>query len=217
MIGDRSVVDYYQKRAAQGDNTYGPSEIQSDLAWTTHWLQQNVAGRDVLEVACGTGHWTRIASSTARRMVASDMGWDVVYAARQKTSSPIVEFVVADAYTLPITRNAFDCGMAHFWLSHVSRLDIRPFISDLCAHLKPGSRLLITDTKWVEGYRKPTVRRDEVGDTYDVRTLKDGSRYEILKNYYNKDEWTSYLESFGTVHVEELKYIWAIRLELRSS
>lgn len=36
-----------------------------------------LAGRRVLEVACGTGYWTKTLSETAERIVAKDIGEDV--------------------------------------------------------------------------------------------------------------------------------------------
>jgi ubiquinone/menaquinone biosynthesis C-methylase UbiE len=213
-MDESSIIEYYRKRAAQRDDTYGPPEIQKDFAWVTEWLHENVANRDVLEVACGTGHWTKVAATSARSVVSSDISWDLVHAARQKMNTPRVDFMVADAFTLPVTSNTFNCGMAHFLLSHVRRTEVRSFIGTFAQYLKSGSRLLLTDTRWVEGYRKPPVRHDEHGNTYDLRTLKDGSQFEILKNYFTRAEWEQHLASFGTVSVEELTYVWAIRLEL---
>lgn len=210
---DDGSVEYYQKRLAQDGESYGPPEIQPDFAWLTTWLQKNVAESDVLEVACGTGHWTKAASATARRIVASDIHWNLVQAARQKVESGIVDFLVADACKLPVTANTFNCGMAHFWLSHVRRPEVPPFIDSFTGHLKSGSRLLFIDTKWVEGYRKPIVRRDDDGNTYQLRTLKDGSQFEILKNYWTEAELVGLLESFGAVHVHELSYVWAVSVD----
>jgi demethylmenaquinone methyltransferase/2-methoxy-6-polyprenyl-1,4-benzoquinol methylase len=107
--------------------------------------------------------------------------------------------------------------MAHFWLSHVPRPEIGAFMKSFFGALVPGSSLLVIDTKWVEGYRHPIARRDTDGNTYHLRTLKDGSQYEILKNYYTRDEWMACLEPFGTVSIQELSYIWLIRVDRSNS
>ena len=213
-MDDRTIIDYYRNRVAEYDEMYGPPELQEDLAWLREWLQKNVAGSDVLEVACGTGYWTRVASAAARRIVASDINWNLLQAARRKVEGRDVDFLVADAYNLPVTPNTFNCGMAHFWLSHVRRSEISSFVKSFSRHFKPAGRLFFIDSKWVEGYRKPLSRRDEAGNTYQPRTLKDGSQYEILKNYFTEAEWVGYLGSFGSVQVRELSYLWAIGLEL---
>lgn len=184
---DSTIIEYYRKRVAEYDDMYGPPEIQEDLDWLKRWLQKNVAKSDILEVACGTGHWTKIASATARRIVATDINRNLLQAARHKVEGRAVDFVVAVAFKLPVTSNTFDCGMAHFWLSHVRRSDIPSFVSGFSRHFKSPSRLFFIDTKWVEGYRKPIVRRDRDGNTY---------------------------QSFGVVQVQELSYLWAICVEL---
>src|SRR5262249_5742696 len=147
------------------------------------------------EVACGTGHWTKIAAAGARSIVASDISWDLVLAARRKTASQAVDYVVSDAHALCFSPNTFTCGMAHFFLSHVRRTDVRPFVERFRRCVKGRGSLLLTDTKWVDGYRRPPIRHDENGNTYDLRKLKDGSQFEILKNYFTKAEWEEQLAS----------------------
>ena len=144
----------------------------------------------------------------------SDINWNLVQAARQKVHDGVVDFLVADAYKLPVTPNTFNCGMAHFWLSHVRRSDICGFVNGFARYLTSRGRLFFIDTKWVEGYRKPIIRRDQDGNTYHLRTLKDGSQYEILKNYFTEAELVGLFETIGSVQVQELSYLWAISLEL---
>jgi SAM-dependent methyltransferase len=216
-MSEHSLVEYYRKRAAQDDETYGPPEIQRDFDWVSKWLRQYVAGRRVLEIACGTGHWTAVAAQTAGWILASDITPDLVQVARRKTAGNLVDFMVADACKLPLKSDTFDCGMAHFWLSHLPRSGLFDFVNGLRQLLQSGSRMLFVDTKWVDGYRKAIARSDAGGNTYHLRTLRDGSQYEILKNYFSRDEWIAHLEPFGSVHIEELEYIWAIRVEMNPS
>jgi ubiquinone/menaquinone biosynthesis C-methylase UbiE len=208
-MDESPIIDYYRRRAADSQGTYGPPEIQPDFARAVDWVRTNASNRNVLEVACGIGHWTNVAAGAARRIVASDVSWDVVAEARRRTTSA-VDFMVADARELPIASATFDCGMAHFWLSHVPRPEVTPFMNSFCRAFAPGSCLLFIDSKWVDGYRHSIVRQDAEGNTYHVRRLKDGSRYEILKNYLTRSEWINYMAPFGTVHVEELSYIWLV-------
>ena len=206
---DDRIIEYYSRRITDAGGTYGPPEIQEDFAWVTRWLQHNVAGSFLMEAACGTGHWTRVAAGTARRIVATDVNANLVHAARQKTQSRSVDFMVADAYQLPFAPRAFDCVLAGFWLSHVPRSRMPEFLDGFVRHLRSGGRLFVIDAKWVEGYRKGIDRRDQEGNTYELRTLKDGSQYEVLKNYFTRQEWLDFFERFGKVQVQELSYVWA--------
>ena len=211
---DDRIIEYYSRRVTDSVGTYGPPEIQQDFAWVTRWLQENVAGSHLLEVACGTGHWTSVASETARRIVASDVNANLVQEARQKTQGHSVDFLVADAYQLPLRPGTFDCLLAGFWLSHVPRSQMAPFLDGFVRHLKAGGRLFVIDAKWVEGYRKGIDRRDQEGNTYELRTLKDGSQYEVLKNYFTRQEWLGFFERFGKVQVQELSYVWAVDITI---
>src|SRR5262249_10489968 len=127
-MDESPLIEYYRKRAAQSDDTYGPPEIQKDFAWITAWLRENVADRDVLELACGAGQWTGIAAASARSIVASDLSWDLVHTARKKIDSRTVDFVVCDAFKLSFPPDTFSCGMVHFLLSHVRRTEVRSFV-----------------------------------------------------------------------------------------
>jgi demethylmenaquinone methyltransferase/2-methoxy-6-polyprenyl-1,4-benzoquinol methylase len=213
-MDDSASIEYYRKRAAKPDDGYGPAEMHEDFAWLAKWLQKGVENSRVIEVACGSGHWTKIAAVTAARVLATDIHWNLLLDARKQVTDPRVDFTTADAWQLPIPPATFDCGMAHFWLSHVPRPDIRSFVDSFARCLKPRSRLLFIDSKWVEGYRKPIVRRDPYGNTYQQRTLKDGSQYEIMKNYLTPAELTDSLQSFGVVRVEELQYVWGVSVQL---
>jgi ubiquinone/menaquinone biosynthesis C-methylase UbiE len=212
-MDESPLIDYYRRRAEQSGGAYGPPEIQKDFEWISTWLRESVGDKEVLEVACGTGHWTRVAAESARSIVASDMSWDLVRAARKQIDSRAVEFIVCDALDLPIKSNTFTCGMAHFLLSHVRRAEVRHLVDTFRRCLKSEGSLLLTDTKWVDGYRKPPFRRDAEGNTYDLRTLKDGSRFEILKNYFTRAEWEEQLAPFGGLQIEELEYVWAIKIQ----
>jgi ubiquinone/menaquinone biosynthesis C-methylase UbiE len=211
---DNRIIEYYRRRVTGTADVYGPPEIQEDFVWVTQWLHANVAAKNLLEVACGAGHWTRVASETARRIVASDVNENLVLRARQKTKAGSVDFLVADAYELPLTSGVFDCALAAFWLSHVPRSQMAPFLDGFLRHLKTGGRLFVIDARWVEGYRKGIDRRDQDGNTYELRTLKDGSQYEVLKNYFTRQEWLDFFERFGRVQVQELSYVWAVDVSI---
>src|SRR5688572_28304502 len=99
---DDRTIEYYQKRVSDAAAVYGPPEIQEDFAWVTKWLQHNAAGNDVLEIACGMGHWTVVVAKTAARVVAIDINVNLLHSARQKLLARPVNLVAADAYQLPL-------------------------------------------------------------------------------------------------------------------
>lgn len=203
---------YYSNRVFEYDSIYEKMEQQEDFSRLKSWLTHEVAGRRVLEVACGTGHWTSIASATAKSILATDISPSLLEAVKKKKLDCPVEFKLIDAFQLAGAVGNFDCGMAHFWLSHIRKSKLKDFVSNLASRLKTGSSLLFIDSKFVEGYRKPFSKTDEEGNTYQIRTLADGSAYEITKNFLSKEEIISALEPVSkTVEVTEHDYLWAAK------
>jgi ubiquinone/menaquinone biosynthesis C-methylase UbiE len=54
-----TMRDYYTRRAEHYECVYLQPERQPDLRAMERWLPSMFEGRRVLEVACGTGWWTR--------------------------------------------------------------------------------------------------------------------------------------------------------------
>ena len=59
---NQHIKEYYAARAGEYDRIYQKPERQVDLRKIESWLQTTLAGRAVLEIACGTGYWTQFYS-----------------------------------------------------------------------------------------------------------------------------------------------------------
>lgn len=98
----------------------------------------SVAGRRALDLACGTGRYTRrLAHGGARSVVALDFCLPML--ARAAASHRIC----ADMMCLPFARHSFDlviCGLA---LGHASA--VRPWMAEIARVLAPGGTLLYSD------------------------------------------------------------------------
>ena len=64
------LAEYYRERAAEYDAVYAKPERQEDLARLHGLLPPLVAGQRVLEIAAGTGYWTRVLSGSATAITA---------------------------------------------------------------------------------------------------------------------------------------------------
>ncbi|HSU76130.1 MAG TPA: class I SAM-dependent methyltransferase, partial [Burkholderiales bacterium] len=71
-MASAELVDYYRRRAREYEAIYAKPERQADLAVLRKYLPERLAGRRVLEVACGTGYWTVLVARTAASIVAVD-------------------------------------------------------------------------------------------------------------------------------------------------
>ena len=122
---------YYAARAEEYDKVYEKPERQADLRLIERWLPAVLSGKTVLEIACGTGYWTRFIAPVAMSVVAIDSAQETLRIARERVPAGNVRFEVADAYALAPHRGGFDAAFAGFWFSHVPLERRREFLRGL--------------------------------------------------------------------------------------
>lgn len=65
------------------------------------------------------------------------------------------------------------------------------------------------DNRFFEGSSTPIFRRDESGNTYQIRKLKNGSEHEVVKNFPSPIDIEKRLKPFAAdIRVELMKYYW---------
>ncbi|MEJ8834842.1 class I SAM-dependent methyltransferase [Ramlibacter sp. AN1133] len=205
------MQDYYAARAPEYDRIYLKPERQGDLRGIEAWLPTVFTGRNVLEVACGTGYWTQFIAPVAARVLAVDAAPQTLQIARQRVPGDNVEFVTGDAYALPAGPREFDAAFAGFWYSHVPRSRIGAFLAGLHGALRPGARVVFLDNLYVEGNSTPICERDAQGDTWQLRTLSDGSQHKVLKNFPSEGELREATRGMAReLRLRQWKYYWAL-------
>ncbi len=211
------MAQYYAKRAAVYEQVYDKPERQHELEWLRHRVPELVRGRTVLEVACGTGYWTQFIARSAARVQACDINDAVLEIAREKPIPPgRVSFFKADAISLEGVPPGCDAAFAGFWWSHVKKAETARFVANLAAKLAPGSVVAILDNRFAEGSSTPISRRDAEGNTYQMRPLPSGERYEVLKNFPTAQELAAAVRPVAReAHLEELTYYWLLVFTLR--
>ena len=211
------LVDFYRRRAHEYEAIYAKPERQADLAVLRQHIPQRMAGRRVLEVACGTGYWTQYIARSALHVHACDINESVLEIAREK---PIpagrATFFKADAITLQGVPTDCDAAFAGFWWSHVKKSELALFVKELSLKLKPGARVAILDNSYAEGSSTPISRRDAEGNTYQMRTLASGEKHEVLKNFPSALELTEAVRPVAReAHLESLTYYWLLVFTLK--
>lgn len=198
---EAAMAAYYAKRAAYYERVYHRPERQAELRALEAWLGRLFAGRRVLEVATGTGWWTPHAAAQALDWLATDLNPETLAVARAKPMPPSVRYAVVDAYSFdgldaaapadpaaggrtgPSGSAPFDAAFAGCWWSHVPLQRLSAWLDGLHARLAPGARVVMLDNRFTPAYSTPLHRRDAEGNTYQRRTLDDGSTHEVVKNY----------------------------------
>lgn len=205
------MQDYYAARASEYDQIYLKPERQNDLRQIEQWLPPIFAGSTVLEVACGTGYWTQFIAPVASRVVAVDGAPETMRIAQGRVAPGKVEFVVGDAYALPLAGRRYERGFAGFWFSHVPRSRVREFLLGFHAVLEPGATVVLLDNLFVEGSSSPISERDAEGNSYQERRLSDGTTHRLLKNFPSEAELRADMEGLGAqVRYKAWQYYWAL-------
>ncbi len=185
----QSMAGYDARRAAYYERVYAKPERQADLRAMEAALPALFAGRRVLEIACGTGWWTPHGARDAADWLATDLNPETMAVAKAKALPACVRFATVDAYTMAeLDGQTFGAAFAGCWWSHVPLQRLPAWLETLHARLQPGARVVMLDNSFVQTSSTPLTRRDAHGNTYQRRTLDDGSVHEVLKNFPTPEE-----------------------------
>lgn len=160
-------------------------------------LQAEAGERAVLEIACGTGYWTRLVAPAASETVATDFSEEML-AIAQAQQIARARFQREDAYALAGVREAgFDFGFAMHWVSHIPLARWGDFFATFHARLKPGARVMLADDIRRPDDADPYYSKVATRDSYEIRRLPEGGEYEIVKTYFTADELRDLLRPFA--------------------
>jgi ubiquinone/menaquinone biosynthesis C-methylase UbiE len=217
------LAAYYERRAPEYDDIYREAEADPvrarELAAVAEIVAHHLAGRGVLELACGTGHWTEVAARTAAAIVATDLSPAMLAIARRRQlAAGRIRFAVADAYAVDSDdlNGDFDGGLAGFWLSHVPAARRDAFLAGLHRRLGSGAAVVFLDNNRIPGLGGELVRIPAEPDTYKRRRLADGSEHLVLKNYFTAGDLAALLGPVATdLAVDVGTFYWSARYRVR--
>jgi SAM-dependent methyltransferase len=189
---------YYAERAPEYDDWWyrrGRYELEADALarWQADVAEAEAAleafaprGR-VLELAAGTGIWTRTLVRPAVRVVAVDANAETL-----ALNTTEAELVRADVFAWePAER--FDLVFFSFWLSHVPEERFDEFWSLVRAALLPGGRVFLVDSGAGDTAHTGT---DQAGGE-ETRSLADGRTFRIVKRRWPPRELAERVRPLG--------------------
>lgn len=210
------MKDYYQKRAPIYDHVYAYPERQADLRYLENYIPKQLANKDVLEVAAGTGYWTQFIASTATSVLATDVTKEALDQVKQRLNTDNVTNQVVDAYSLDTLDQTFTAGFSGLWVSHVPKHRLREFLMQFNRQLEPGSTVILLDNSIRQCERLPITHTDEKGNTYQDRTLPNGETHQVLKNFPNESALLNNLSGLADeCYYQELDHFWLLQYKAK--
>lgn len=171
---------------------------------------------DVLELAAGTGTWTKYLARRATRLTVLDGSAEMLALNRKRlTEAGVIERVTYGQESLlpfrPRPGATYDAVFFSFWLSHVPATLVDDFLAAVSASLRPGGWLAVLDNRpgGIDRSRQGTERLDE---NHERRQLEDGRRFEVVKRLDEPAQLVARLDRVGitaSVHMTEQHFVVA--------
>jgi demethylmenaquinone methyltransferase/2-methoxy-6-polyprenyl-1,4-benzoquinol methylase len=188
---------YYAERAPEYDDWWyrrGRNAVEpevearwrADIAEVEAALDRFGVAGDVLELAAGTGIWTRKLVERADRVVALDANAETL-----ALNTDAAEHRVVDLFAWEPDER-FDLCFFSFWISHVPDERFDAFWRTVRASLQPGGRVFLLDGM-VSDPRHAWRNESWI----ETRTLADGREFEIVKRHWRPDELAARVAPLG--------------------
>jgi SAM-dependent methyltransferase len=189
---------YYAERAPEYDDWWyrrGRYELEpdalprwrADVAEAEAALEAFAPRGAVLELAAGTGIWTRKLVRHAERVVAVDANAETL-----ALNTADAELVRGDVFEWrPAER--FELVFFSFWLSHVPEERFEEFWSLVRAALVPGGRVFVVDS----GAGDTAHTGTDQADGEETRSLSDGRTFRIVKRRRRPGELAARVRPLG--------------------
>jgi SAM-dependent methyltransferase len=203
-------VAYYRARAAEYDAWWfrtGRFDRGADnnAAWAADVAAVERAVADmlvttrpsnVLELACGTGLFTRRLAPHVHALTAVDASPEVIEINRRRVAADNVRYVEADLFSFE-PQMRYDCVFMSFWLSHVPHARFAAFWSMVRRALAPGAFAYVIDsahdpTSTAANHPTPDRHAGIV-----TRRLDDGREFRIVKVFHEPAALDARLAQLG--------------------
>ena len=203
-------VAYYRARAAEYDEWWFRQRrfdrgTELNAAWfadveiveaALHAFLAAVRPQRVLELACGTGLFTRHLAPRVAWITAVDASPEAIACNRARVNRENVDYVVADLFDWE-PEQRYDLAFMSFWLSHVPWGRFDAFWSTVRRALEPGGTAYVIDS----ALDPTSTARDHPTPDADAgivsRKLNDGRQFRIVKLFHEPSALNRRLAALG--------------------
>jgi SAM-dependent methyltransferase len=201
-------LDYYRARAGEYDRWWNrEGRFDRGTEANARWFAEAAALErvlehfdprgNVLELACGTGLWTRHLVGYADRLTAVDGSAEVLAINRTRVGDSRVEYRHVDIFNWLPEPASFDACVFSFWLSHVPEQRFAAFWAMVGLALRRGGRVLFIDSARTDRSTAADHHLPEADEATMTRRLDDGRAFRIVKRFYEPRALESSLASLG--------------------
>jgi SAM-dependent methyltransferase len=187
-------ANYYRERAGEYDDWWfrrgrydhgaeANGRWFADAADVEAALERFKPAGDVLELACGTGLWTRHLTAHAHRVTAVDASREVLEINRRRVDDPSVTYLEADLFAWE-PDGLYDVCFFSFWLSHVPEERFADFWEKVGRALAPGGRVFFLDSSRSDLASAVDHKLPAPDEEVMLRRLADGREFQIVKRFY---------------------------------
>ena len=203
-------IAYYRARAGEYDEWWfrtgrydrGPvfnTQWHAETAAVESALEAWLAARrpaNLLELACGTGLFTRLVAPRVERLTAVDASPEVIAINGARVGAGNVDYHEADLFAWQ-PKQRYDAVFFSFWLSHVPDERFEAFWTLVAAALAPGGSVYLIDS----AFDPTSTAKDHVlpGPNTGIvtRKLNDGREFRIVKIFYEPEALAAKLKPLG--------------------
>lgn len=227
-------IAYYRARAGEYDEWfYRVGRYDWGAERNARWFAEvetvyqalRSAGRvgSVLELAAGTGNFTKELAAIAGHVVALDASTEVMAINQAKTSPPdplsassegkksaIVEYRQADLFNWQPDAQ-YDMVFMSFWLSHVPPEKLDGFLETVRQATKTGGQIFMVDSLRDQSRTSSAANHAayDPESIYHTRKLNDGQEYTIVKMFYDESLVAKLAEhGFKATYHTSGEYFW---------
>jgi 2-polyprenyl-3-methyl-5-hydroxy-6-metoxy-1,4-benzoquinol methylase len=183
-------IDYYRARAQEYDRSISGAVAVFEPA--TRMLTQLGKFNQVLELACGTGFWTKTLLQIGGHVTAADAAPEMLQIAREHIGDERITYQQLDLFQWQ-PAETFDLVFFANWLSHVPPEALDDFLNKVRASLHAGGSIALVD-QHAPSEADSAIAKEDI---YAVRPLEDGREFTIVKAFYNLSELEEKLTKLG--------------------
>ena len=194
-VAIQEQLEYYRARAREYDQWWlreGRYDRGSDA--NARWFAESEQVRSalaefsptgrILELACGTGIWSKELFPTASELTLVDGSHEMLELAQHRLQSASTRYIKADLFDWSFDEE-FDVVFFSFWLSHIPPTRFESFWALVASLLAPRGRIFFVDSLHEQTSTATDHRLPSVEATTLRRRLNGGREFQIYKIYYD--------------------------------